>query len=47
MLGAHHEYLNLKLFHFFYFEDFTYLLTKTFIEIHSMIFLKISGWAQP
>jgi hypothetical protein len=29
------------------FEKCTYFLTKTFIQIHSVIFLKISGRAQP
>jgi hypothetical protein len=46
MIGAHHEYLNLKLFHLFSFEKCAYFLMKTFIQIH-MIFLKISGRARP
>ena len=41
--GAHHEYLNLKEFHSYSFKDCTYFLMKIYIQICSLIFLKISG----
>ena len=39
------EYLNLKWFHSYSFKECTYLLTKTFIQIFNLLFLKISGRA--
>jgi len=39
------EYLNLKWFHSFSCKECSHLLTKTFIPIFSLLFLKISGRA--
>ena len=40
---VHRKYLNLKWFHSYSFKRCPYFLTKTFIQIFCLIFLKISG----
>jgi len=41
------EYWNLKWFHSLSCKECLYLLTKTFIQIFNVLFLKISGELQP
>ena len=45
LFGDHHEYLNVRWFHSYYFKECTYFPMKTFIQIFSLLFVKICGKA--